>query len=62
MDKDQAVGAITNTPGVHDIGLAPQFHCGFASNSREDKMTIFNLRSLRTSKAKTVSLNGTGSR
>ena len=47
------VGAITNTPGVHDICLAPQFRCGFASNTREDKMTIFNLRTLRTSKAKT---------
>jgi DNA-binding beta-propeller fold protein YncE len=48
-----AVGAITNTPGVYDVALAPQFHCGFASNTREDKMTIFNLRNLRSSKAKT---------
>src|SRR5205085_53956 len=54
IDKEQVVGEITNTPGVHGFALAPRFGRGFSSNGQEDEMSIVDLHGLKTiSKAKT---------
>src|ERR1035438_9818360 len=37
LAKDQVVGEITNTPGVHGIAVAPDLGLGITSNGREDK-------------------------
>ena len=38
LAKDQVVGEITNTPGVHGIAVAPKLNRGFTSNGRENKV------------------------
>jgi len=48
LAKDQVVGEITNTPGVHDIAVAPQLNRGFTSNGRENKVSIVDLKTLQT--------------
>jgi len=48
LAKDQVVGEITNTPGVHDIAVAPKLNRGFSSNGRENKVSIFDLKTLQT--------------
>ena len=54
LARDQVVGEITNTPGVHDIAVAPKLNRGFTSNGRENKVSIVDLKTLQTiSKADT---------
>ena len=48
LDTEAVVGAITNTPGVHGFALAPELQRGFASNGRENAVSIVDLKSLRT--------------
>jgi DNA-binding beta-propeller fold protein YncE len=50
MDIDQLamVGAIPNTNGVHGIALAPELGRGFISDGRDNQITIFDLKTLRT--------------
>jgi len=48
LDKDQVVGEITNTPGVHGFAIAPELNRGFASNGRENKASIVDLKTLQT--------------
>src|SRR5664280_940760 len=48
LAKDQVVGEITNTPGVHGIAVAPQLNRGFTSNGRENKVSIADLKTLQT--------------
>ena len=48
LDTEAVVGAITNTPGVHGFALAPELQRGFASNGRENSVSIVDLRSLQT--------------
>jgi hypothetical protein len=48
LDQDAVVGAITNTPGVHGFALAPELQRGFASNGRENTVSIVDLKSLQT--------------
>jgi DNA-binding beta-propeller fold protein YncE len=48
LAKDQVCGKITNTPGVHDIAVAPKLNRGFTSNSRENKVSIVDLKTLQT--------------
>ena len=48
LAKDAVAGEITNTPGVHDIAVAPQLNRGFVSNGREAKASIVNLKTLQT--------------
>ena len=53
---DSVVGTIPSTPGVHGIALAPELGKGFTSNGRDSSVTLFDLRTLRT----TGSLKVTG--
>jgi DNA-binding beta-propeller fold protein YncE len=48
IDKNQIVGEIAGTPGVHGFALAPLLGRGFSSNGRENKAGIVDLETLRT--------------
>ena len=48
MDKNEVVGEIADTPGVHGIALAPDLNRGFTSNGRESKVSIVDLATLKT--------------
>ena len=46
--KDQVVGEITNTPGVHDIAVAPKLQRAFVSDGRENKVAVVDTKSWQT--------------
>ncbi|MEJ2083308.1 MAG: YncE family protein [Acidobacteriota bacterium] len=48
LDKNQVVGEISDTPGVHGIAIAPELGRGFTSNGRENKASIFDLKTNET--------------
>lgn len=48
MDQDEVVGEIADTPGVHGIAIAPELGRGFVSNGGEAKVSIVDLKTLRT--------------
>jgi hypothetical protein len=48
LNKEAVVGEITNTPGVHDLAVAPKIQRGFSSNGREGKVSIVDLKTLQT--------------
>jgi DNA-binding beta-propeller fold protein YncE len=48
LDKDQVVGEIADTPGVHGFASAPELQRGFSSNGREAKASIVDLKTLKT--------------
>lgn len=48
LAKDQVAGEIADTPGIHGIAIAPALQHGFTSNGRENKVSIFNLKTLQT--------------
>jgi DNA-binding beta-propeller fold protein YncE len=48
LQNNQVVGAITNTPGVHGVALAPELGLGVTSNGRENKGGIVDLKTLTT--------------
>ncbi len=48
IDKNQVVGEIADTPGVHGFAIAPDLGLGFASNGRENKASIVDLKTLAT--------------
>jgi DNA-binding beta-propeller fold protein YncE len=48
LAKDAVVGEITNTPGVHDIAVAPKLKRGFTSNGKENTVSIVDLKTLQT--------------
>jgi DNA-binding beta-propeller fold protein YncE len=48
LARDQVVGVITNTPGVHGIAIASELGLGVTSNGREDKASIVDLKTLQT--------------
>lgn len=45
---DKVVGEIAETPGVHGFAVAPDLGRGFASNGRENKVSIVDLATLKT--------------
>jgi YVTN family beta-propeller protein len=47
-DTGAQVGDIADTPGVHGISLAPQLGVGFISDGGGDRVTIFDLKLLKT--------------
>jgi len=49
-DSGNPVGTIADTPGVHGIALAPEFHHGFTSNGRENKVSMFDPATLKVIK------------
>jgi len=51
IEKDKVVGEIADTPGIHGLAIAalsPEVHLGFSSNGREDKMSMIDLKTLKT--------------
>ncbi len=48
IDHDTVVGAISDTPGVHGLAVAPELKRGFTSNGRENKSSIVDLQTLKT--------------
>jgi len=48
IDKDEVVGEIKDTPGVHGFAIAPELGLGFSSNGRENKASIVDLKTLQT--------------
>lgn len=46
-DSGQLIGTIPDTPGVHGAATASEFNHGFTSNGREDKVTMFDVSTLR---------------
>jgi len=46
-DNGKVVGAIRDTPGVHGIAIAQAFQHGFTSNGRENKVSMFDTKSLK---------------
>ena len=49
-DSGKPVGEISDTPGVHGIALAPELGKGFVSNGRENTVSVFDLKTLKTTK------------
>ena len=48
VDKNEIVGEIADTPGIHGVALAPELKRGFTSNGRENKAGIVDLETLKT--------------
>jgi YVTN family beta-propeller protein len=48
IDKNEVVGEIADTPGVHGVAFAPKLGRGFVSNGRENKVSIVDLKTLQT--------------
>jgi YVTN family beta-propeller protein len=47
-DKDEVVGQITGTLGVHGFAVASSLHRGFSSNGRANNVSVINLETLKT--------------
>jgi DNA-binding beta-propeller fold protein YncE len=47
-DSGKKVGEIADTPGVHGIAFAPEFHHGFTTNGTARSVTMFDLDTLKT--------------
>jgi DNA-binding beta-propeller fold protein YncE len=47
-DSGESVGEIADTPGVHGVALVTDLGKGFASNGREDTVSVFDLKALKT--------------
>jgi DNA-binding beta-propeller fold protein YncE len=47
-DTGESVGEIADTAGVHGVALVPEIGRGFASNGREDTVSVFDLKTLKT--------------
>jgi DNA-binding beta-propeller fold protein YncE len=57
IDKHTVVGDIPDTPGVHGIALAPELGKGFISNGRGNNITIFDMKTLKTTGTVTAEMN-----
>jgi len=55
-DTGQPTGDIPDTPGVHGIALANDLNKGFISNGRGNSVTVFDLKTLKTTN--TIKLEG----
>jgi len=56
VDKEQVVGEIPNTNGVHGICFAYSLNKGFTSNGRDSSVTMFDLTTLKI--IKKIKING----
>src|SRR5437762_6287529 len=45
---DKVIGEIADTPGVHGFAIAADLGRGFSSNGRENKVSIVDLKTLKT--------------
>lgn len=57
-DADKLLGEITGLEGVHGAALAPELGKGFTSNGRGNDVTVFDLKTLKTTG--TIKLSGQG--
>jgi len=57
IDKNTVVGDIPETPGVHGIALAPELGKGFISNGRGNNVTIFDLKTLKSTGTVATEMN-----
>jgi len=48
LETDKVVGEIADTPGVHGFAIAHDLGRGFSSNGRENKISIVDLKTLKT--------------
>src|SRR5258708_14047009 len=48
LDKEEVVGEIADTPGVHGFAPAPELQRGFSSNGQESKASMVDLKTLKT--------------
>src|SRR2546423_897820 len=48
LDKEKVVGEIADTPGIHGVAIAHDLGKGFCSNGRENKVSIVDLKTLKT--------------
>lgn len=48
LDKEQVVGEIADTPGIHGIAIAADLGKAFCSNGRENKVSMVDLKTLKT--------------
>lgn len=47
-DNGKVLGEIPDTPGVHGVALASDLGKGYTSNGRDNSVTVFDLKSLKT--------------
>ena len=47
IEKDQLIGDIPETPGVHGIALVPELNRGFISCGKADMAVIFDMKTLK---------------
>jgi DNA-binding beta-propeller fold protein YncE len=48
LDKEEVVGEIADTPGVHGFAPVAELQRGFSSNGQESKASIVDLKTLKT--------------
>ncbi len=48
IDKEEILGEITGTAGVHGFAIAPDLQRGFASDGRDRMVSVVDLRTLKT--------------
>lgn len=48
LDKEAVIGQIDDTPGVHDIAVAPKLSRAFTTNGRENKVSVVDLKTFKT--------------
>jgi DNA-binding beta-propeller fold protein YncE len=48
LDKETVVGELADTPGVHGIAVVPELGKGFTSNGSDSSVTVFDLKTLKT--------------
>src|SRR5947208_5236059 len=48
LDKEEVVGEVADTPGIHGFAIAPELGRGFSSNGRENKASIVDLKTWKT--------------
>lgn len=47
-EKGAVMGEVADTPGVHGIAIAADLQKGFTSNGKENKVSVFDLQTLKT--------------
>lgn len=56
-DSGQVVGDLPDTAGVHGIAIVSELNKGFTSNGRDNSVTVFDLKTLKTIKKIPVGKN-----
>jgi len=57
LNANKVVGEITNTPGVHAFLTVPEARLGYSTNGRENKVSVVDLKTLKTIKKLDVGEN-----